>query len=258
MASRRHERTAARQSALQVLYTSEIKGTRPSDLLDSGLVLEDDGKSLSDYAIGLIEGVDEKMLPIDVRLNSTSENWKLNRMPIVDRCILRLATYEMLFVDEVEIPVTINESVELAKAYGTDDSSRFVNGILGRVADDVEAGVDVIARAHEALAERGEDEADLMAEPTVAEPAPVAAEAEVFEPVSDEEYDDYEGGYEDDYAYEDDNDGYWELAHRTRRERDQAAPVEHKPFGSDMAPQEGELTGVFIRREETDDDGEGW
>ena len=54
MASRRHERTAARQGALQVLYTSEIKGVRPSDLLDSGLVLEDDGKSLSDYAIGLI------------------------------------------------------------------------------------------------------------------------------------------------------------------------------------------------------------
>ena len=129
MASRRHERTAARQSALQVLYTSEIKGTRPSDLLDSGLVLEDDGKSLSDYAIGLIEGVDEKMLPIDVRLNSTSENWKLNRMPIVDRCILRLATYEMLFVDEVPVSVAINEAVELAKDFGGEDESpRFVNG----------------------------------------------------------------------------------------------------------------------------------
>ena len=110
-------------------------------------------------------------------------------MPSMDRNLLRLAIYEMLFVDEVEIPVTINESVELAKAYGTDDSSRFVNGILGRLADDVEAGVDVIARAHEVLAERGEDEADLMAEPTVAEPAPEVADAEVLEPVSDEVYD---------------------------------------------------------------------
>ena len=139
MASRRHERTAARQSALQVLYTSEIKGARPSDLLDSGLVLEDDGKSLSDYAIGLIEGVDEKMLPIDVRLNSTSENWKLNRMPIVDRCILRLATYEMLFVDEVPVSVAINEAVELAKDFGGEDESpRFVNGVLGRIARQLE------------------------------------------------------------------------------------------------------------------------
>ena len=97
-----------------------------------------------------------------------------------------------------------------------------------------------------------------MAEPTVAEPAPEAADAEVLEPVSDEVYDDYEGGYEDDFGYEDESDGYWELAHRTRRERDQAAPVEHKPFGSDMAPQEGELTGVFIRRDESDDEGEDW
>ena len=151
MASRRHERTAARQSALQVLYTSEIKGTRPSDLLDSGLVLEDDGKSLSDYAIGLIEGVDEKMLPIDVRLNSTSENWKLNRMPIVDRNILRLALYEMIEEDDITVAVAIDEAVELAKAFGTDESPRFINGVLGTIAKDVEAGIDVYEKARQML-----------------------------------------------------------------------------------------------------------
>ena len=163
MASRRHERTAARQSALQVLYTSEIKGTRPSDLLDSGLVLEDDGKSLSDYAIGLIEGVDEKMLPIDVRLNSTSENWKLNRMPIVDRCILRLATYEMLFVDEVPVSVAINEAVELAKDFGGEDESpRFVNGVLGRIARQLEKD----AKDPEAARRREEEALAAYAFPT--------------------------------------------------------------------------------------------
>ena len=163
MASRRHERTAARQSALQVLYTSEIKGTRPSDLLDSGLVLEDDGKSLSDYAIGLIEGVDEKMLPIDVRLNSTSENWKLNRMPIVDRCILRLATYEMLFVDEVPVSVAINEAVELAKDFGGEDESpRFVNGVLGRIARQLEED----AKDPEAARRREEEALAAYAVPT--------------------------------------------------------------------------------------------
>ena len=166
MASRRHERTAARQSALQVLYTSEIKGTRPSDLLDSGLVLEDDGKSLSDYAIGLIEGVDEKMLPIDVRLNSTSENWKLNRMPIVDRCILRLATYEMLFVDEVPVSVAINEAVELAKDFGGEDESpRFVNGVLGRIARQLEED----AKDPEAARRREEEALAAYAFPTNAE-----------------------------------------------------------------------------------------
>ena len=163
MASRRHERTAARQSALQVLYTSEIKGTRPSDLLDSGLVLEDDGKSLSDYAIGLIEGVDEKMLPIDVRLNSTSENWELNRMPIVDRCILRLATYEMLFVDEVPVSVAINEAVELAKDFGGEDESpRFVNGVLGRIARQLEED----AKDPEAARRREEEALAAYAFPT--------------------------------------------------------------------------------------------
>lgn len=163
MASRRHERTAARQSALQVLYTSEIKGTRPSDLLDSGLVLEDDGRSLSDYAIGLIEGVDEKMLPIDVRLNSTSENWKLNRMPIVDRCILRLATYEMLFVDEVPVSVAINEAVELAKDFGGEDESpRFVNGVLGRIARQLEED----AKDPEAARRREEEALAAYAFPT--------------------------------------------------------------------------------------------
>ena len=163
MASRRHERTAARQSALQVLYTSEIKGVRPSDLLDSGLVLEDDDKSLSDYAIGLIEGVDEKMLPIDVRLNSTSENWKLNRMPIVDRCILRLATYEMLFVDEVPVSVAINEAVELAKDFGGEDESpRFVNGVLGRIARQLEED----AKDPEAARRREEEALAAYAFPT--------------------------------------------------------------------------------------------
>ena len=163
MASRRHERTAARQSALQVLYTSEIKGTRPSDLLDSGLVLEDDGKALSDYAIRLIEGVDEKMLPIDVRLNSTSENWKLNRMPIVDRCILRLATYEMLFVDEVPVSVAINEAVELAKDFGGEDESpRFVNGVLGRIARQLEED----AKDPEAARRREEEALAAYAFPT--------------------------------------------------------------------------------------------
>lgn len=177
MASRRHERTAARQSALQVLYTSEIKGVRPSDLLDSGLVLEDDGKSLSDYAIGLIEGVDEKMLPIDVRLNSTSENWKLNRMPIVDRCILRLATYEMLFVDEVPVSVAINEAVELAKDFGGEDESpRFVNGVLGRIARQLEED----AKDPEAARRREEEALAAYAFPTNEEDS--AAEAAVEQP----------------------------------------------------------------------------
>lgn len=136
--ARRHERTVARQSALQVLYTSEIQGVPASDLVESGSVLEDE-TPLSDYAVRLIDGVDEKMLAINARLASTSENWKLDRMPVVDRCILRLAAYEMLYVDEVPVSVAINEAVELAKGFGGEDESpRFVNGVLGRIARQIE------------------------------------------------------------------------------------------------------------------------
>ena len=103
------------------------------------------------------------MLPIDVRLNSTSENWKLNRMPIVDRCILRLATYEMLFVDEVPVSVAINEAVELAKDFGGEDESpRFVNGVLGRIARQLEED----AKDPEAARRREEEALAAYAFPT--------------------------------------------------------------------------------------------
>ena len=185
-------RTLARSQAFQLLFQAEANHLTVEEVLGKDYVIEKG--PLDEFARQLALGADAARHDLDAVIASRSVTWTLRRMPSMDRNLLRLAIYEMLFVDEVEIPVTINESVELAKAYGTDDSSRFVNGILGRVADDVEAGVDVIARAHEVLAERGEDEADLMAEPTVAEPAPEVADAEVLEPVSDEVYDDdYEG-----------------------------------------------------------------
>ena len=82
-----------------------------------------------------MRGVRDNCEDIDARLDHASDNWALDRMPVVDRAILRVAVYEMLYVDEVPVSVAINEAVELAKAYGgEDDSSRFVNGVLGRIA----------------------------------------------------------------------------------------------------------------------------
>jgi N utilization substance protein B len=75
---------------------------------------------------------------LDARIGAASTNWTVSRMPSVDRNLLRLALYEMIAVDEVAIAVSIDESVELAKAYGTDESSRFVNGLLGRIADELD------------------------------------------------------------------------------------------------------------------------
>lgn len=245
-------RTLARSQALQLLFQAEANGLTVEEVLSGDYAIEKG--PLDEFAMQLALGADAARHDLDSIIATRSMTWTLRRMPSVDRNLLRLALYEMLYVDEVNHPVTINECVELAKAYGTDESPRFVNGLLGRVADDLEAGVDVVAKAAEAMAERGESPEDLMAEPSVALPEEPAAEPEAAsDELDDADYDGYEEGYE-----EEDN-GFWELAHRTRRERDQAAPVEHAPFGADMAPAEGEATGVWVRyNDRPDDDGEDW
>lgn len=138
MTAKRHERTRARRAALQVLYSSEITDVSPVDVAEAGCYLSD-GEILPDYAEKIVGGVTEHHEDIDRYLVATSENWSLNRMPIVDRSILRLATYEMLYVADVPASVAINEAVELAKDFGGEDESpRFVNGVLGRIAQRLE------------------------------------------------------------------------------------------------------------------------
>lgn len=141
MSSRRHDRRRAREGALAVLYSSDITETSAVSIVEEGSYPDGD-IAISEYAEALIAGVSAHVADIDARLASTSENWTVDRMPVVDRAILRIAVYEMLYVDEVPISVAINEAVELAKLYGgEDDSSRFVNGVLGRIARAEEQGV---------------------------------------------------------------------------------------------------------------------
>lgn len=183
MSSRKHERTRDRAFAVQVLYTSELQGESPSKLLDEGLCLvateadpepapaeaADEAPSafgricegaLTDYALGLIRGVQEHQAAIDERLEGASENWALSRMPIVDRSILRLAVYEMFKREDVPVSVSINEAVELAKAFGgEDDSPRFVNGVLGRIARTMDEAPElVVTRVEAPVAAAGADD----------------------------------------------------------------------------------------------------
>lgn len=138
MASKRHERTTARRVALQVLYTAEIKGASVAQIVAEGVFPSEEGP-LSEYAQDLVRGVEQNRIVIDGSLKAAAENWSLGRMPIVDRSILRLAAYEIMFVEDVPTSVAINEAVELAKDFGgEDDSPRFVNGVLGRIAKDVD------------------------------------------------------------------------------------------------------------------------
>lgn len=97
--------------------------------------LEDDKKEpeVREYTERLVRGVAENLSVIDATIERFAENWEMSRMACVDRNILRLGTYEILYVDEIPMKVAINEAVELAKRYGEADSSKFVNGILDRI-----------------------------------------------------------------------------------------------------------------------------
>lgn len=133
-----HERTHARKCAAQILYTGDIRNTSALDLLRAGEIdcIKDE---VSDYAIRLVEGVEANVSDLDARLALASQNWAVERMPVMDLAILRIALFEILNVEEVPVAVSINEAVEIAKAFGGDDESpRFVNGILGNIARQLE------------------------------------------------------------------------------------------------------------------------
>lgn len=139
-------RTLARSQALQLLFQAEVLGRAVSDVLQGPYALGQD-EPLDEYGEYLALGVDGMRNKLDAVISRASTNWTVPRMPAVDRNLLRMAIYEILYVDEVATAVSIDEAVELAKAFGTDESSRFVNGLLGRVATEVEQGVDVVAVA---------------------------------------------------------------------------------------------------------------
>lgn len=128
------ERTRARHQALQILYQRDITGRPVESILADRAYSTDDGEP-SEYCRMLALGTEAHQDAIDEKIEATSEHWSLIRMPYVDRNILRLAVFELLYEDDVPASVAINEAVEMAKVYGGDDSPKFVNGVLGRIAE---------------------------------------------------------------------------------------------------------------------------
>jgi len=128
------ERTRSRRQALQILYQREITGQSADTILEERSYNPEDGEP-SEFCRELLAGVQEHQTRIDAELSEISEHWTVSRMPLVDRNILRLAVYEILFVEEIPPSVSINEAVEMAKIFGGDDSSKFVNGVLGKLAE---------------------------------------------------------------------------------------------------------------------------
>ncbi|MFX0594897.1 transcription antitermination factor NusB [Melissospora conviva] len=129
-------RRKARKRALDVLFEADLRDRPPVEVLAGYLDrIENPRPAHVDYAIDLVEGVAANLNRIDELIASYAEGWTLDRMPVVDRNLARIAVYELLYVDEIDDPVAITEAVELARQMSTDDSPRFLNGLLGRVAE---------------------------------------------------------------------------------------------------------------------------
>ncbi|MDT4922600.1 MAG: transcription antitermination protein NusB [Pseudonocardiales bacterium] len=130
-------RSKARKRALDVLYESDLRDADPLGILADRIALAE--PPVNDYTIELVEGVHAHRQRIDAILGQFAEGWTVERMPDVDRAVLRLGVYELLWRDEVPDAVAIDEAVELAKSLSTDESPRFVNGVLARVLRDAPA-----------------------------------------------------------------------------------------------------------------------
>jgi len=127
-------RRKARTIALQTLYEGDIAGHDPQAVLARLLQEQPLSKDAIDYATRLVRGTVEHRQKIDQVISQTAPAWPLEQLAVVDRNILRIAIYEILIDNKVPVRAAINEAVELAKAFGSDNSPKFINGVLGSVA----------------------------------------------------------------------------------------------------------------------------
>jgi N utilization substance protein B len=131
-------RRSGREAAIQFLYQHD---THRPEKLDAALAAfwkqSEEKKPVCDFAEDLVRGVLEKLPEIDAKLRGLADNWDFERLAVVDRNILRLAIYEMLYRPEIPPVVSINEAIEIAKKFSTAESGKFVNGLLDKVKKDV-------------------------------------------------------------------------------------------------------------------------
>jgi N utilization substance protein B len=124
-------RREARERALSLLYEAEAKGASPA------AVLTDQVLAPEAFAADLVAGVEEHQAEVDGLIRQFAKGWTLERMPVIDRTLLRMAIYELGHRPDVPTGAVISEAVELAKRYSTDDSGKFVNGMLSRIAKEL-------------------------------------------------------------------------------------------------------------------------
>ncbi|KUK20067.1 MULTISPECIES: transcription antitermination factor NusB [Pseudothermotoga] len=122
-----------RDLVFKVIFQNEFRNDSIETVLEDILHISKSGLMKADIT-RYVKGIYENLPSIDEKISLCLENWSLQRLSLVDRSILRLATYELLYESDVPIEVTLDEAVEIAKKYGTENSSKFVNGVLDKVA----------------------------------------------------------------------------------------------------------------------------
>ncbi|RNM11014.1 transcription antitermination factor NusB [Nocardioides pocheonensis] len=129
-------RSKARKRALDLIFAGEARGRRPGDFLDDQI--EAGETPSNDYTVTLVRGIEERLERIDELISTYAEGWSLARMPAVDRNVLRIGVFEVLWVDDVPDAVAVSEALNLVRDLSTDESPAFVNGVLGHIVRDKE------------------------------------------------------------------------------------------------------------------------
>ena len=128
-------RRKARKRALDVLFEADQRRLPIVEVLESRVAYSGAETPLPAYTVEVVRGVGERLTEIDAAISAAAEGWTIDRMPAVDRAILRVAVWEVLWNPEVDASVAISEAVELASSLSTESSASFVNGVLGTIAD---------------------------------------------------------------------------------------------------------------------------
>jgi N utilization substance protein B len=132
-------RRKSRENAIVLLYQRDLLNKKIEDVLKNNLLA---GREYDKFTLKLINGVNKNLKKIDSLIKDVVENWTLERIAIIDRNILRVAIYEMLYEDEIPLKVSVDEAIEISKSLGQkEDTPKFVNGVLGKILSDINSQI---------------------------------------------------------------------------------------------------------------------
>ena len=160
MASKMKWRSRARELALQTLYQVDLTRDDDRERIDLFLKSQESEKEPREFAHALVHGVLDHQEEIDAMITKVTQNWEISRMAVIDRNVLRVATHELLHLDDIPPKVSINEAIEIGKRFSTTNSGAFINGILDKIMNHHLPGCEAEEDAAEsAESEEGDEEA---------------------------------------------------------------------------------------------------